>query len=191
MMNTHEAMIALENETRACFDKANRILGRDFPYPKVQFDLRGTSAGWAYTITNRIRYNLPLAIDNWDAFISQSIPHECAHIIADKYFGVNCHHNGKWQWVMRHVFGLNPNRCHTYDVKNHRARRRFRYAYRCSGCNKIVLAALKHHKVVHSPNYGVVTKIACRACRSVISPSCFVKTIDVDNEQEMAYIRGI
>ena len=55
--------------------------------------------------------------------------HEVAHLIAHQLFGPRIRpHGEEWQLIMRGIYGLPPDRCHTYAVKR---RATTRYLYRC------------------------------------------------------------
>jgi len=89
---------------------------------EITFDLTGKTSGKAWTGNNcsffRIEYNWQLAQENMDTFLSQTVPHEVAHIIANEFFkemwpdGVL--HSCLWEFVMI-KFGKVPNKHHHYD----------------------------------------------------------------------------
>jgi len=163
----------LVDETKFWVDLANEQLNRNFEYPTVQFDLRGTTAGQAWSGLNKIRYNIELAMDNLEDFSGQTVGHEVAHIIADRYFAMRCNHGRNWKWIMKNVFGLEPTRCHDYDVSAHRARKSYRYKYQCN-CSESCVAGPKHHNAIKSGR-----KISCRRCKIVLSSSRFIGKIEV------------
>jgi SprT protein len=163
----------LTEKTKKCFDLANQKLSRSYGYPRVDFDLRGTTAGVAYTLSNIIKYNLGIAKENLEHFLNTTVPHEVAHIIADRYFGVRCVHGQKWKMIMRNVFNLEPKRCHSYNVQNHRVRKTKLYLYPCA-CSCGCKVGAKHHNMIQK-KVGFFT---CRRCRSKLVPSVLVKCID-------------
>ena len=171
-MDTFDIKMELCKETKKWFDVANQKLNREFSYPFISFLLRGTCAGKAYTYKNEIHYNLGIAKDNFNHFVSQTVPHEVAHIVADKYFGRRCIHGREWRWVMQDVFGKEPTRCHSYDVTNHRARKTKTYLYQCScldGCR----VGAKHHKVIGN----TYAQIHCKKCKFILNPSLLIREL--------------
>lgn len=163
----------LIEETRFWYNHANEKLGRSFCYPEILFDLRGTVAGQAFTRSNKIRYNLGIAKDNFSKFIDSTVPHEVAHVIADLYFQKRCVHGKEWKWMMSEVFGKEPSRCHSYDVSSHRARNTKRYVYRCR-CDSGCTCGAKHHKMIQKQT----AIISCRVCSFKLIPESLIKILD-------------
>lgn len=170
MKNELEALI--EEATRKAFDIANEKLKRDYPYPEIFFDLRGTTAGMAYPVQYKIRYNIAIAQKNKKAFLQRTTYHEAAHLIAVMYFNCRCGHNRQWRYIMQNVFGLEPSRCHNYDVSGCRARKTYLHVYNCA-CGQEILVGTKHHRVIQA-NGTVFHK----RCRLTISRAWFKRTIE-------------
>jgi len=154
-MSDYEIRKKLVAATVQSVAKAREVLGVRMSAPPVVFDLRGTTAGIAITtrdffqiVPSKIRYNLGLARENLESFVSKTIPHEVSHLVANVHFGKNCGHGREWKYVMQKVFGIEPNRCHQYDVRNHRARQTKVHVYRCA-CGEINIGT-KHHNLIHS-----------------------------------------
>ena len=145
---------------------AKEQLGYRHPMPTITMDVRGCAAGYANSIDNTIRLNPILFRDNQDAFVSRTIPHELAHIVANRLYGVDRTKTGKrrshgprWKQVME-TFGCDSSRCHSYDVENARARKRSpqkRWAYRCR-CQIMHLSTTRHNKIMRGTTYS------CRKC---------------------------
>ena len=142
--------------------KARQLFGRDFPAPRVTFDLRGRTAGTAQYSTNHIRFNDVLLRENEDAFVARTVPHEVAHLLAGQIYGRGIRpHGPEWKNVMRRL-GLVPSRCHTYDTTNSVTRIVAKISMFC---------ACQEHKVTRR----VVAKIemgaryTCRKCRTHIA----------------------
>lgn len=147
------------NETLA---KARQLFGRDFPAPRVTFDLRGRTAGMAHYTQNLIRLNDVLLRENGDAFVARTVPHEVAHLLAHQIYGHGIRpHGPEWKNVMRRL-GLVPSRCHSYDTTNAVTRRVEKFSMFC---------ACQEHKVTRR----VVAKVemgaryTCRKCRTPIA----------------------
>lgn len=71
---------------RACL-RAEAGLGRDIPRPTLRFDIRGKTAGMAYSSHNLIRLNPKLLEENPDIFFTEVIPHELCHLLAHSLHG--------------------------------------------------------------------------------------------------------
>ncbi len=100
---------------------AKRVYKRDFATPEISFKLTGRCAGRAHYSENRIRLNLQLFRENTDKFITRTIPHEVAHIIAYTLHGLQgVGHGYYWQKVMRELGVEDSSRCHAYDTSNTR-----------------------------------------------------------------------
>lgn len=175
-MNEYQIKRGLIERTNEAFDIANRNLERSFDYPEILFDLRGCVAGRAYWIHNKIRYNLGLAIDNYDDFMKETCFHEAAHIITNLYFNRRVIHGKEWKWVMCEVLRVEPQRCHNYDVSKHRVKKRRRFVYDCH-CSENCMCGPKHHNMIQRGFAGV----RCRMCRKYLLPEYFLREIDIDN----------
>ena len=119
----------LNTRVEDCFQLAESFFKRPFKRPVVSLKLRGQKAGVAHLHENLLRFNPQLYRENTDDFLKQTVAHEVAHLIAHQLFGDRIQpHGEEWQLIMRGVYELPPNRCHTYDVKRrsvtHAARRR-------------------------------------------------------------------
>ncbi len=116
----------------------------------IDFSLTGSVAGCAIG-THRLEYNPTLAQENESDFISKTIPHEIAHLIDVKVYGIVKsgkkikHHGDGWKSVMR-VFGLTPTRCHSYNIQNVGRRK---YIYNCP-CGNSFPVGLNLHKRIQN-----------------------------------------
>lgn len=72
-------------KTRSVINKANRIWRLNVPYPVITFYQRGTTAGWADSSLNTIRYNERISSLNPEEF-KYIIIHEVAHLVCNKIF---------------------------------------------------------------------------------------------------------
>lgn len=122
----------------------------------ITFNKRGAVAGTAWSSKRLIEYNLILAQENQIDFINQIVPHEVAHIIANRYFKKNCGHKKEWKAIMVR-FGLSATRCHNYNVQN-AERQRFKYTCAC-GSNFQVGKNL-HNKLQNGSGHY------CRKCKT-------------------------
>ncbi len=146
---------------------AEKLHGRNFPIPTICFDLRGQAAGQYHGGPQpRIRYNPEIAASQFDDFCARTPAHEVAHYIVNlvQPKGQFKPHGSEWQALMR-SFGLEPARCHQYDMQQVRHRRQRRFAYRC-GCQEHQLSTTRHNRVRHR---GV--KYRCVKCGEVLQPA--------------------
>lgn len=148
----------------------------EVPYPKLKYDLVGTTAGIARYQHNKeatIRLNKEI-LSNPEYVKSMSedtLYHELAHIFINFLY-----HSGKLskenplgktrnspqphghEWKMLMVLmGQEPDRCHEYEVKP--SRRTSRITYECS-CMEHEITKAKHSKMLKG---GV---LVCRRCRT-------------------------
>lgn len=115
----------------------------DFPQKRheIEFDfnLKGMTAGQAVTKGTGeviLRFNMELAEQNADEFLSETVPHEVAHIIANIHYKENCGHGYLWQHVML-TWKKNPMRCHDYSIENVTRRNTRGYKWECVRCGKV------------------------------------------------------
>ncbi|NQD95176.1 SprT family zinc-dependent metalloprotease [Pseudomonas sp. CrR25] len=146
----------------ACYRQAEAFFQQRFTRPEVSFKLRGQKAGVAHLTENKLRFNPQLYRENRDDFLTQTVAHEVAHLVAHQLFGVKIQpHGEEWQLIMRGVFELPPHRCHNYAV----ARRQVsRFIYRCS-CpqGEFPFSVQRHALVAKGRRYY------CRRCKVTLS----------------------
>ncbi|WP_267397976.1 SprT family zinc-dependent metalloprotease [Pseudomonas sp. GM_Psu_2] len=141
-----------------CYRQAEAFFKRRFPRPEVSLALRGQRAGVAHLTENRLRFNRQLYRENRAHFLEQTVAHEVAHLVAHQLFGGGIRpHGEEWQLIMRGVYGLPPDRCHTYELPQ---RARTLYLYRCN-CpdGRFEFTAQRHALVRKGRRY------LCRRCR--------------------------
>lgn len=147
--------------TAKYLELARQKFNRNFPMPDVAFDLRGRTAGQAFYTKNLIRYNAVLLVENIADFESDTIPHEVAHLIARQVFGLDiASHGDEWKRVMR-VFGVDPSRCHNYDITNSAVGGV--HEYTCN-CGKKFPLSTRRSKTARAG------RLTCRTCKSVLRP---------------------
>ncbi|WP_165741737.1 SprT-like domain-containing protein [Candidatus Thiosymbion oneisti] len=146
--------------TTKLHDLAARHFDAELATPSVRFDLRGTSAGQVRVTDGGdclIRYNARLLERHPWAFLSQTIPHETAHLVAFSLFGPQVPPHGReWRAIMV-LFGATPERCHHYRVDGLQVRHLRRYDYRCA-CRIHQLTSIRHNRVRSGQLYR------CRQC---------------------------
>lgn len=121
------------------------LFGIPLSMPKVGFDLRGVKAATAQCgDVNQLRFNPILLAANEADYLSDTIPHEVAHLVVMTKWGFDVRaHGPEWQSVMRQ-FGCVPKRTHNYDVSI--ARIGGSYLYKCN-CKTHQLCARRHHSI--------------------------------------------
>lgn len=160
-----DARKAIEQKYNECYEIA-KAKGYDLPKINIEWNLRGTVAGMFCWQGNRMffRVNEELAKANLDDYLKQTIPHEFSHyIVRARYenFGYGIKPHG-WEWkkIMLKVFGLEPHRCHKYDVSAVKQNRRH-YVYVCACNKKYPLGAKRHRNLLMNPK-----KYFCPKCKS-------------------------
>lgn len=103
-------------------DKAADKCGVRIPYPRVQFDIKGATAGTAqynprHPELSLIRFSPTLLRENANHFLESTTGHEVAHLIARAKYGNVDPHGVEWGRVMW-AFSLPATRCHNYDISN-------------------------------------------------------------------------
>ena len=128
--------------------------------PIILFSKRGKVAGTANFGKWTLNFNKVLMEENPETFINQTVPHECAHLIA-RLLNKNIKPHGReWQNVII-TLGGNPKRCHSYDTSNSAVYHKTKYLYKCD-CQNHVVGPTVHKKM----NDGI--KYNCRGCKSVL-----------------------
>jgi SprT protein len=156
-----EAPSSLEQHLYAavetCYRRAEIHFRRRFDRPQLGFNLRGLAAAAAYPAKNAIRINRRLLELNAGDFLHNTVPHEVSHLIAYRLHGRRiAPHGAEWAAIMREVFGLEPRRCHDYDV---RPEMKVAYRYRCACHAGHALGVRRHNSALRGRGY------LCRRCR--------------------------
>lgn len=152
--------------TRALLQAASQRLGVQTPDPQIRFDLRGRAAGQVRCGSRGpwvIRYNPVLMQANAEDFLSTTVPHEVAHLVAYARYGRRIRpHGPEWRSVMR-FYGVVPERCHRYDLSDVSGRTLRQFDYHCS-CRDHRLSSIRHHRVLAGRAY------LCRRCATPLRP---------------------
>ncbi len=151
----------LHARVEACYQQAETFFSRRFERPQVSFKLRGQKAGVAHLNSNLLRFNPQLYRENREHFLKQTVAHEVAHLIAHQMFGGRIRpHGEEWQLIMRGVYELVPDRCHTYEVSR---RPVSRYIYRCACSGQDFPFTSQRHALVRKGR-----RYFCRSCRATL-----------------------
>ena len=151
----------LQRRVETCFEMAEAFFKRTFSRPEISFKLRGQKAGVAHLTENKLRFNLALYQANREDFLTQTVAHEVAHLVAHQLFGLSIQpHGQEWQLIMREVYELPPHRCHNYAIERRAVKR---FIYRCS-CpdGQFPFSAQRHTLVSKGRRYY------CRRCKATL-----------------------
>lgn len=156
-----QAEMALRYSMLFWLAKAEQYFNKNFPQPELDLSLRGRCAGQAYLQTWKVRFNLGLLKENYEAFMQEVVPHELAHLIAFREFGSRIRPHGKeWRWVMEHVLGVPARTTHQFDVTQTAKQN---YLYRCACPERThALTIRRHNKILRGTNY------LCKSCNSIL-----------------------
>ncbi len=151
--------------TATYIDKARSLFDADFNIIPVQFDLKGKAAGM-YRVQNSesvIRYNPYLFAKYFDDSLAVTVPHEVAHYITDRLYGLRKirPHGKEWKTVMG-KFGVDASRTCHYDMEGIPTRVFKRFPYGC-GCTQHTLTARLHNQITQGKKHYF-----CRQCGSVL-----------------------
>nr|WP_298144068.1 SprT family zinc-dependent metalloprotease [uncultured Pseudomonas sp.] len=152
----------LHARVEVCYQQAEAFFKQTFVRAEVSFKLRGQKAGVAHLTENKLRFNPQLYLENREDFLKQTVPHEVAHLIAHQLFGLKIQpHGEEWQLIMRGVYHLPPNRCHSYAVTR---RKTSQFIYRCD-CpqGEFPFSAQRHALAAKGRRYF------CRRCKVTLS----------------------
>lgn len=95
----------------------------EFPMPTIRWDVKNHFGGYAIYSEWTVRFNLILCVENEEKFLATTVPHEMAHLIADRVYKqgpasarVNKMkaHGQEWKDAMI-LLNTPVKRTHTYD----------------------------------------------------------------------------
>jgi SprT protein len=159
-MVTDELLQMASEETLLLIRQAERHYAIAIPPVEIRFDLRGTAAGmvlFPHRNPPVIRYNPILLQHNQQDFLTQTLPHEVAHLIARTLHGKAIRpHGHEWKTIMQ-FFGADSLRCHNYATENIPVKKLRRFAYAC-GCQQHQLTTIRHNRIKKGLTYR------CRQC---------------------------
>lgn len=153
-----DAMKAIVEYVNLCFDKADVFFGNTFKRSNCNFKQKGRAAGTAHLQKNEIRFNYFMYQQDSEAFINTVIPHEVAHIVVFQIYGNSVKPHGKeWQAVMIKVYGIKPDRTHTFDTPPPKET----YRYHCE-CQQHSFTKQRHGRALRGTQY------VCKYCKSTL-----------------------
>jgi SprT protein len=134
---------------------ADAFFKRSFPRPEILFTLRGKSAGTAHLQLNKIRFNPILLAENPQAFLSQVVSHEIAHLLCYQLYGRVKPHGQQWQAIMVQLFNLAPSTTHKLNTQSVVGQQ---FEYFCE-CGPVNLSIRRHNRVQRGQN-----QYRCKVC---------------------------
>lgn len=177
-----ETRAKVENEVKRYTSLAVKHFGKHYNVPVVKFDVRGRVAGYAEG-THTVRFNPVLFMENQAEYFGETIAHEVAHCIDtangdNRSEGVRIDRRGRirrakrsihgdsWKFIMRRVFGVEPERTHCMDTTNAAVRTKTKYEYRCTSCKKsLFVSSVRHNKQRrHALNNPGKSFYTCKSC---------------------------
>lgn len=177
MITRREMIKAIDEKVEKCFQKAEEHFQRKFDRIPVRYNLKGAVAGQYSPIgaskTNpepHFRFNIPLALENALDFITDTVTHEVSHRIQREIYGYTRFgkkvrsHGPEWRSIMLNVFGIEPLRCHSYDVSATKAKRKKqdRHPFSCS-CRVHHVSTTIKNRIRKGRDYR------CRICKSLLT----------------------
>ena len=147
--------MVVENEVSRCFDIADTFFNHRFKRPRCSLKQRGRAAGTAHLQKNEVRFNEYMLLQDPEHFLKTVVPHEVAHIVVFQIYGADVKPHGKeWQAVMLKVYGIKPDRTHTFETPPKNV-----YLYVCD-CQEHQLTIRRHNRIERGCEY------ICKVCKS-------------------------
>lgn len=168
-MNIQERVHAKLEESIAL---AEAHYGTTFRKPTVLFTKRGTTAGTANYVRYEVNFNPILLVENVEAFIARTVPHEMAHLIDHTLHPENFEstvrmtRTGRWKRTKRDVhgrtfkeimsvMGADGSRCHSFDTTRARVRTKAKHLWVCNHCQAtMTLGPGRHKKMLAAGDRG-------------------------------------
>lgn len=146
------------------FKKAEAFYGKTFTRPEhIIFKRTGTNAGHCHYGRKELMFQIALAEQEGDAFISRTPAHEVAHYIEKEVYGYQYKktarglrrdiHGKNWQFIMRYVMKQDASRCHSFDTSAVK-RKRETFDYCCSNGHSYKLSSVIHNRIMAGNRKG-------------------------------------
>jgi SprT protein len=164
-MELKTMQIAVQLKVNMLYDKAVEKYGIEDRFEKltIRFDVKGRRAGWAMVCDGTVNFNTYMLQNNFAAFLSDTVPHEVAHIVAGHINPRDRAHGTTWKNVMW-FFGSEPNRCHSFACEP-KVRNLKRVQFSCKNCGFVYNVTVgKWQRIQKLVNRGGYC--TCTQCRS-------------------------
>ncbi|WP_233407656.1 SprT family zinc-dependent metalloprotease [Marinomonas spartinae] len=149
-----QILATIQRKVVDCINRANQFFGTEFELPNANLRQKGRAAGTAHLHKNEVRFNSYMYQQNPQDFLETVVPHEVAHIIVFQIYGNDVRPHGKeWQAVMHKVYGLPPQRTHSFDVPPPKQS----YYYQCH-CQTHTFTKQRHTRAQKGTEY------ICKLC---------------------------
>lgn len=150
---------------RECYALAEARYCKRFQLPTLALDLKGTRVlGNANQDTHHIRLNLEVFARNVERYLVDTIPHECAHLIAPAVYSFLGRGHGRGWKAVACALGADPVACDTrggYNLEGLKVRRVERFAYTCP-------CGIDHQLTKHRA--ATVWRRVCKRCKGKLFP---------------------
>lgn len=156
MADLRQLKMQVQRQLKRDLERANTYFNKTFTPPSINYNVRGVKAGVAYLERNEVRFNPILLLENQQAFISQVVPHELAHILVYQHFGRVQSHGKEWKMMMETVLGVPADIYHCFDVQSVQQQ----FPYQCS-CQTHQLSIRRHNAVMRDKRSYI-----CRLCKT-------------------------
>lgn len=163
----HDVMAEIEDKINWCIQT---MKDKGFPLEKlprihIRANLKGATAGRAkrkrFLGDAYLSFHPGLLAKYKDDYIRETVPHEVAHIIAGHLKPGCGSHRSTWRGVM-YTLGLEPIRCHAYDVTEFQTHRPRPFVYKCA-CSEHQLTSILHSRIQNG------RWRRCKRCRQKIA----------------------
>lgn len=145
------------------YERAVNLYGPVIKPPILSYNLRGTCAGLAVYLSNEVRLNPVLFRENPEFFLSETIPHELAHLLAFKVYGHKIKpHGAEWKSIMRSL-GVAPKTTHSLDLSSVQ-RKRPTVSYRCACDQTTEIPVSRHQRVQRAKG-----RFVCKTCSKTMT----------------------
>jgi len=164
-MDILELKLKIMKETEYVITKYNNILEEDvLDYNNIEFDwdLSGVVAGRADVKRKILKINLILAKENFEDYLTQTLPHEIVHLIQSiKYPKAKQWHGKEFRYLLR-IGGYREETYHDYDISSVVKETKKNNLYKCS-CRNHYLSNYQCNKIrAGYPLY-------CKICGSILT----------------------
>ena len=154
------------NTTNRYIELAGKLYHRQFQMIDVNFNLSGRAAGMYHFQAGYryIRYNPYIFAKYFDDNLSNTVPHEVAHYIADKVYGIKNikPHGVEWKTIMEQ-FEVKPMVRSNYDLDGIPQRQHKKFQYQCS-CRNYEITTRRHNMIMRGER-----RYQCPKCNSILS----------------------